>query len=142
MIEVHYIDKQEVPGLNPELLVYWLNETIINEGFECGEVNLIFCSDDHLLELNQTYLDHDYYTDIITFDYSYGATLKGDLFVSVDRVFDNSVRFNEVFLTELRRVSVHGVLHLCGYKDKSSVEQRLMRSKENYYLKKYVSRET
>ena len=142
MIETHYVDKQEVPDLNPELLVLWLIDVISAEGFECGEVNLIFCSDDHLLEVNRTYLGHDYYTDIVTFDYSDNAVLSGDLFVSLDRVLDNSQHYGDPFLTELRRVCVHGVLHLCGYGDKDSQEALQMRAKEQTYLNQYVSRET
>jgi len=142
VIEIHYIDVEEVPGLEPELLVLWLSAAIENEGFRCGNINVIFCSDDHLLDINQTYLDHDYYTDIVTFDYSAESILSGDLFISIDRVVENSAHFNESFLTELRRVCVHGVLHLCGFKDKSDEEARVMRSKERLYLNKYVSRET
>lgn len=142
MIEIHYIDVEEVPGLEPELLVLWLSAAIENEGFRCGNINVIFCSDDHLLDINRTYLDHDYYTDIVTFDYSAESILSGDLFISIDRVVENSAHFNESFLTELRRVCVHGVLHLCGFKDKSDEEARIMRSKERFYLNKYVSRET
>lgn len=142
MIEVHYIDKQEVPDLYPELLVLWLNYVINAEGFVCGDVNLIFCSDDHLLEVNKTYLDHDYYTDIVTFDYSDSVVLCGDLFISLDRVLDNALHYGDSFLTELRRVCVHGVLHLCGYRDKTLQEVSEMRSKEQIYLNEYVSRET
>ena len=142
MIEIHFIDVEEVPGLEPELLILWLSDSIKNEGFDCGDINLIFCSDEHLLEVNQTFLNHDYYTDIVTFDYSFGSLLSGDLFISLDRVLDNSIQYNESFLTELRRVCVHGILHLCGFKDKTTDEEKLMRSKEEFYLSKYVSRET
>ncbi len=142
MIEIHFIDVEEVPGLEPELLFLWLSDSIKNEGFECGDINLILCSDEHLLEVNQTFLNHDYYTDIVTFDYSFGSLLSGDLFISLDRVLDNSTQYNESFLTELRRVCVHGILHLCGFKDKTTDEEKLMRSKEEFYLNKYVSRET
>jgi rRNA maturation RNase YbeY len=142
VIEIHFIDVEEVPGLEPELLILWLSDSIKNEGFDCGDINLIFCSDEHLLEVNQTFLNHDYYTDIVTFDYSFGSLLSGDLFISLDRVLDNSIQYNESFLTELRRVCVHGILHLCGFKDKTTDEEKLMRSKEEFYLSKYVSRET
>jgi probable rRNA maturation factor len=142
VIEIHFIDVEEVPGLEPELLFLWLSDSIKNEGFECGDINLILCSDEHLLEVNQTFLNHDYYTDIVTFDYSFGSLLSGDLFISLDRVLDNSTQYNESFLTELRRVCVHGILHLCGFKDKTTDEEKLMRSKEEFYLNKYVSRET
>src|ERR1044071_3674818 len=99
-----------------------------------GDVNVIFCSDDYLLEMNREHLDHDYYTDIITFDYSEEAVVSGDLFISVDRVSDNASGLSVSFLDELNRVCVHGLLHLCGYKDKSEAEELLMRSKEDEML--------
>jgi len=97
-------------------------------------ISVIFCSDDYLLSVNKEYLNHDYYTDIITFDYSVDTEISGDLFISIDRVKENSTEFNVPFLNELHRVLVHGVLHLCGYGDKSPVEETLMRSKEDFYL--------
>ena len=142
MISINYIDVQEVPDLNPELLVLWLEEAIKTEGLECGDVNLVFCSDEHLLGVNQTYLNHDYYTDIVTFDYCEDGVVTGDLFISVDRVLDNAKTYKVSFLNELRRVCVHGVLHLCGYGDKTESEIQLIRSKEDFYLNNYVSRET
>jgi rRNA maturation RNase YbeY len=142
MIEVHYDDMQEVPDLNPELLVFWLLDVIRSEGFECGPINLIFCSDDCLLRINKQFLAHDYYTDIVTFDYSEGGVLVGDLFVSVDRIRENALQYNQEVLTEMRRVCAHGVLHLCRYGDKTPEESGVMRSKEEFYLKRYVSRET
>lgn len=142
MISIHYIDIEEVPDLHPELLVLWLEEAVDSEGLVCGDLNLIFCSDDHLLGVNRDYLDHDYYTDIITFDYRENEVVSGDLFISVDRVLDNSKAFNEPFLKELRRVCVHGVMHLCGYGDKTDEESAQMRIKEDFYLNNYVSRET
>jgi rRNA maturation RNase YbeY len=92
--------------------------------------------------MNQQYLKHDYYTDIITFDYSEHTEISGDLFVSIDRVYENAFENTVTRELELKRVCVHGVLHLCGYGDKSEEESRIMRSKEDYYLDKYVSRET
>jgi probable rRNA maturation factor len=142
MIDIHYINKEEVPGLGSELLVFWLLSVVENERFKCGDVNVIFCSDDYLLGVNKQYLHHDYYTDIITFDYGDGNTISGDLFISLDRVFDNAVAYNDAVLVELRRVCVHGILHLCGYGDKTEDQIRVMRSKESFYLKTYVSRET
>lgn len=142
MIAINYIDVEEVPDLNPELLVLWLQRTVISEGFECGDVNLVFCSDEHLLGVNKAYLNHDYYTDIVTFDYCEEGVVSGDLFISVDRVLDNAKAYKVSFLNELRRVCVHGVLHLSGYGDKTESEIEQMRSKEDFYLNKYVSRET
>lgn len=141
MIEFE-LNNVKVPGLNPELFVLWLNDAIVNEGYECGSVTIIFCSDDELLEMNRKFLDHDYYTDIITFDYCEDKEVNGDLFISIDRVVDNAETIGVKYEDELRRVCVHGVLHLCGYKDKTEEEEKLMRLKENFYLERYVSRGT
>jgi rRNA maturation RNase YbeY len=92
--------------------------------------------------MNRAHLDHDYYTDIITFDYTEDEVISGDLYISIDRVLDNAGLLNEPTDVELRRVCVHGILHLCGYKDKNSEEEAKMRSRENFHLDKYVSRET
>ncbi len=100
-----------------------------------GELNLVFCSDDYLLEINKKHLNHDYYTDIITFDYSIGNKISGDLLISVDRVKENAKNFSVSFSQELNRVVIHGVLHLCGYKDKTEDEKKQMRNLENKYLK-------
>lgn len=134
MVEVFFEDISEVPGVNPEFLFAWYSSVCEVEGKELGEVSVIFCSDEHLLEMNKEYLEHDYYTDIITFDYSQGALVSGDLFISLDRVRDNADEFGVLFQDELHRVCVHGLLHLCGYKDKSEAEEVLMRSKENEML--------
>jgi len=106
------------------------------------EVNIIFSSDDYLLAKNIEFLQHDYYTDIITFDYCVGNNILGDLFVSVDRVAENATENNVDFIFELNRVIVHGVLHLCGYKDKTEADALVMRSKEDLYLSKIVPRGT
>jgi probable rRNA maturation factor len=141
MISFEYIDV-EVPELSSELFSLWLTKAALNEGKTTGEITLIFCSDDHLLNMNRRYLNHDYFTDIITFDYSEEGEISGDLFISIDRVYDNAQDNNVGRADELKRVCVHGVLHLCGFGDKSEAEARLMRLKEDYYLDKYVSRET
>lgn len=99
-----------------------------------GDINVIFCSDNYLLDINIKYLHHDYFTDIITFDYSEGKTISGDLFISVDSVKENAIFYNTEFDEELNRVLVHGVLHLIGYDDHTEEEIATMRSKENYYL--------
>lgn len=134
MVDVFFEGIDEVPGVNPEFLFAWYTNVCEVEGKSLGDVSLIFCSDEHLLQMNKEYLDHDYYTDIITFDYTEGALVSGDLFISVDRVLDNANQFNVAFQDELHRVCVHGLLHLCGYKDKSDSEELLMRSKENQML--------
>lgn len=132
----------EVPGLNSELFALWLEQVAKEEGVEVDSISIIFCSDEELLEMNKQYLDHDYYTDIITFDYSEEGYISGDLFISIDRIKDNVEHLKVDYSSELKRVCVHGVLHLCGYKDKSPSDEAQMREKEEYYLKKFVSRET
>lgn len=99
-----------------------------------GDVNIIFCSDNYILDVNLKYLQHDYFTDIITFDYCDNNVLSGDLFISVDSVRENSVFYNTEFEDELNRVMVHGILHLIGYDDHTEEDQKVMREKENYYL--------
>jgi rRNA maturation RNase YbeY len=141
MIEFEFIDL-EIPGFNSEFFVYSLTDLIKCERKSLGEITVVFCSDDYLLDVNKQYLEHDYLTDIITFDYSEGLVMSGDLFISYDRVLDNANTFNVEVLTELSRVLFHGVLHLCGYKDKSDMDVILMRDKENFYLDRFVSRET
>jgi len=108
----------------------WLESVITSEAKKLEELSYIFCDDEYLLKINMEYLDHDTYTDIITFDYSVGKILQGDIYVSTERVAENADAFNVKFEDELRRVLVHGVLHLCGYKDKEESEAVLMRSKE------------
>ena len=137
-----FFEDVEIPNLDSEFFINWLSSTCAEEGKVLEEVNLIFCSDEYLLKMNVEYLQHDYYTDIISFDYCEENRILGDLFISKDRVLDNAEQNNVSFLLELQRVIVHGVLHLCGYKDKSEEEEKLMRSKEDYYLSKIVSRET
>lgn len=114
----------------------WISQTILEENRKEGEINYIFCSDDYLVRLNIDFLDHDTLTDIISFDYSIGKELHGDIYISVDRVKENASDFKVSFKEELSRVMIHGVLHYCGYKDKSKEEAEVMRSKENYYLDK------
>lgn len=108
----------------------WISRIIESEGFDEGEINYIFCDDDFLHKINVEYLDHDTLTDIISFDYTVGNLIQGDIFVSVERVQDNAKDFNVSFEEELKRVLSHGVLHYCGYKDKSLEDEAVMRSKE------------
>ena len=115
----------------------WLKNIIISEGKKPGEINYIFCDDEYLLKVNQDYLQHDYYTDIITFDYVKGRTISGEIFVSLQRISDNASTLSREYEEELRRVLAHGILHLSGYKDKTPEEEQLMRSKEDFYLAKY-----
>ena len=112
----------------------WLKTVAESEVKKIGQVNIIFCSDNYILDINQKYLQHDYFTDIITFDYCENDVLSGDLFISVDSVRENAVFYKTEFTDELNRVIVHGLLHLIGYDDHSDEDIKMMHSKENYYL--------
>ena len=116
---------------NEEAIAAWLTNVITSENKKEGEINYIFCDDEYLHKINLEYLNHDTLTDIISFDYTMGNELSGDIFVSIERVKDNAKDFNVVFEEELNRVLVHGILHYCGYKDKGEAEELLMRSKED-----------
>ena len=113
-----------------------LEDAINTENKELGEINYIFCDDQYLLKKNQEYLQHDTFTDIITFDYTEKNRLSGDIFISIERVKENAINFAVPFETELKRVIIHGILHLIGYKDSSDEDTKTMRSKENFYLSK------
>ncbi len=112
----------------------WLKEAIENEAKECGELNFIFCSDTYLLKINREYLNHDTYTDIITFDYVDGQLITGDIFISIDRVKENADLYQVEFEKELSRVLIHGILHLIGYNDDNEANTVEIRAKEDYYL--------
>ena len=112
----------------------WFRLVAESEIRRIGDISIIFCSDNYILDVNQKYLQHDYFTDIITFDYCEGDKLSGDLFISVDTVRENSIEYGSDFIEELNRVMVHGLLHLIGYDDHSDEDVAEMRSKENYYL--------
>lgn len=113
----------------------WITNVISEENFILDEINYTFCNDDQMLKLNVEYLNHDTLTDIISFDNSIGKIIQGDIFISIERVVDNAKDFKVSLEEELHRVMVHGVLHYCGYKDKSESESKLMRQKEDYYIK-------
>jgi probable rRNA maturation factor len=112
----------------------WIARSIEAEKRQVGELNYIFCSDQYLLQINQEYLNHDTFTDIVTFNYVENNVISGDLFISIDRVKENSVEFKSSFSQELNRVLIHGVLHLIGYNDKSTKEAQEIRAKEDFYL--------
>lgn len=112
----------------------WIQECVEKEGFELGEINYIFCDDDYLHKINVEFLQHDTLTDIISFDYTLGKLVGGDIFISIDRVKDNAKEFNTSFKNELHRVIIHGVLHYMKYKDKTEKEKQVMREKENTCL--------
>lgn len=115
----------------------WLSVVIKSENKTEGEINYIFCDDAYLLKINIEYLNHDTLTDIISFDYSIGNEINGDIFISIERVKDNATDFNTDFNTELKRVMCHGILHYCGYKDKTEHDELLMRSKEDEKIKMF-----
>ena len=121
-------------SINEELVVKWLDESVKPLGFVIGELSFIFCSDEYLKEINVKYLNHDFFTDVITFDYSKEKLLFGDVYVSTDRVKENAKTYSSSFNKELFRVIIHGVLHLCGFNDKTKKEKTLIRSKENEAL--------
>jgi probable rRNA maturation factor len=115
----------------------WLTEVIESEDKEEGEINYIFCDDDYLYEINVQYLEHETLTDIISFDYTLGNLISGDIFISIERVKDNAQDFGVSFEEELKRVMVHGILHYCGYKDKTEADEKLMRTKEEEKMKMF-----
>ncbi|MDO3694015.1 rRNA maturation RNase YbeY [Wenyingzhuangia sp. chi5] len=120
--------------VNEEKYSNWISNSIVNEGFEEGEINYIFCDDEYLHKLNVEFLDHDTLTDVISFDYCMGKLISGDVFISVERVQDNAKDLGISFEEELPRVMIHGVLHYCGFKDKSEDDANQMRAKEEQYL--------
>jgi rRNA maturation RNase YbeY len=117
-----------------EQISTWISNTISEEDFKLEDINYVFCDDKYLHKLNVEFLNHDTLTDIISFDYSVGKIIQGDIFISVERVADNAKDFGVLFIEELHRVIIHGILHYCGYKDKTDADAAIMRGKENYYL--------
>lgn len=128
---------EQIPFRFPQKrrITAWLRHAMATEGYALVQLNIVFCSDDYLLHVNREYLQHDYLTDIITFDQSETAlTVEGDVFISIDRVRENATLFAVPFLHELHRVLIHGALHLMGYRDDSNISKREMRDKEDFYL--------
>lgn len=120
--------------IEEKTVALWINNTITELGFHVSEISIVFCNDNYLKTLNIQHLNHDYYTDIITFDYSNKKQLSGDLFISTERVKENAKINNVTFINELYRVIIHGVLHLCGFNDKTIAEKEEIRKKENLFL--------
>ena len=135
MISFNYETEFELP--NEDQLSNWLSQVILSENKKEGDINYIFCDDEYLLNLNEQYLDHDTLTDIISFDYTVGNELHGDIFISIERVRENAKDFNVTFDEELKRVLAHGILHYCGFKDKSEEDEQLMRQKEDEKIKMF-----
>jgi len=119
---------------NHENLIDWIIKSIDNEHYRIDDINYIFCDDEYLSELNIKHLKHKTLTDIISFDYTIGKLISGDIFISIERVEENAKKFKVSFDDELHRVMMHGMLHYCGYNDKTDEEKRVMRQKEDYYL--------
>ncbi|HEY3369263.1 MAG TPA: rRNA maturation RNase YbeY [Prolixibacteraceae bacterium] len=135
-MSIHYCNEDvSVPKFLKRKITNWIKETIVSEEKSPGEISFIFCSDNYLLEVNKQYLNHDYFTDIITFDYVENNVISGDIFISIERVKENGREFNTGFENELFRIIIHGVLHLLGYKDKNKKDKLLMTQKEDFYLK-------
>jgi rRNA maturation RNase YbeY len=132
MIQFFFEDIDPI-DIDPKI-IGWLKYLITNENKKIGKINYIFLSDEGLLKVNRDFLQHDYYTDIITFDYVKGNTISADIFVSLPRISENAIVLIKDFNSELHRVLAHGLLHLCGYNDKSESEKIEMRSKEDFYL--------
>jgi len=121
---------------NSKALSEWISETIQSEGCKEGDINYVFCDDEYLHKINVEFLKHDTLTDIISFDYSVGKELHGDIFISIERVEENAQELGVNFHTETHRVMIHGILHYCGYKDKEEKDKTQMRQKEDFYLSK------
>ena len=136
MPAIHFFEEDIAYKLKQKTAVRsWITETIQAEGYRLKELTYIFCSDNYLLQINQQYLDHDTYTDIVTFDNSdIAQTITGDIFISIDRIRENAAKFGAAEADELHRVIIHGALHLLGYKDKSPADKKKMTLKEDFYL--------
>lgn len=127
----YHLEGVEKPKICTRRTSKWVKEVAEKHGKIVGEIAYIFCSDPYILEVNKQYLQHDYFTDIITFDYSEGNKISGDLFISLDTVKSNSEQFGTDYYEELERVIIHGILHLCGFKDKEPADEARMREEEN-----------
>lgn len=130
----YYAEEIELPSINQEAVSSWIKEVALSYGKKTGDISYIFCSDEKILEVNRQYLQHDYYTDIITFDYTNGNKISGDLFISLDTVKTNAETFNTPYNEELHRTIIHGILHLCGINDKGPGEREIMEANENKAL--------
>ncbi len=132
MIEYNFLNEFELTKQND--IGNWISATIVEEKYKVGTINYIFCDDNYLSEMNVKHLKHNTLTDIITFNYNLGKLISADVFISTDRVSENAKKYGVSVEDELHRVMVHGILHLCGYKDKTDDEKKEMRQKEDYYL--------
>jgi probable rRNA maturation factor len=131
-----YNEDVDLPLCDFDIISNWLINAIESKYKSAGTINIIFCSDNYILKINNQFLNHDYFTDIITFNYSSSKTISGDLFISLDTVKSNSMLFNQNFNNELHRVIVHGVLHLLGYDDQTDLQKNEIRNQEDFWLSK------
>ena len=131
---INYFSSTDYVVNNKDELTLWLEAAITKEGRILGELFFNFCSDESLSKINKEFLNHDTLTDVITFDYSTLNEISGEIFISIDRVRENASEFQQSFEVEIRRVMIHGLLHLCGYNDKTTKEKSLMSERENFYL--------
>ena len=135
-MSIHYFNEDvQIPKFGRRRITSWIKEVILAEEKKTGDISYIFCSDVYLLDVNRKYLNHDFFTDVITFDTVVDDVINGDIFISIDRVNDNANVFGVSREDEMNRILIHGILHLLGYKDKRKVDKMLMTNKENYYLK-------
>lgn len=134
MAIVYQNDEVKFPPIKRRIVSRWIKDTAVGQGKKTGDISYIFCSDPKILEINKEYLQHDYYTDIITFDYSEGDYISGDIFISLDTVKSNSEQFGTDYTEEIHRVIIHGILHLCGINDKGPGEKEYMTQCENKAL--------
>lgn len=132
---LYYSENIDFPSINKLVITQWVKDVIGHYKHKAGYINFIFCNDNYLLDINKQFLNHDYYTDIITFNYSTSKQISGDLFISLDTVLSNSKKFKSSFTSELHRVMIHGVLHLLGFNDKTKEEEISMRENEDFCLK-------
>jgi len=135
---IQYIAEEiSLPLLEKSNITNWIKKTAAVYGMKTGDISFIFCTDERILEINNKYLNHNYFTDIITFDYSGNSIISGDIFISVDTVKSNAEELNVTFDSELKRIIIHGILHLCGQDDKTPEKRSEMTMKENLALENY-----
>ena len=134
---IHFNYETDFELSNEVVFASWISNVILSESKTEGEISYVFCDDDYLLKINNQYLNHDTLTDIISFDYSVGNQINGDIFISIERVAENAIEFKTDFEEEMKRVMIHGILHYCGYRDKTDNDQTMMRQKEEEKMKMF-----
>ena len=134
---IHFNYETDFELSNEAVFASWISNVILSESKTEGEISYVFCDDDYLLKINNQYLNHDTLTDIISFDYSVGNQINGDIFISIERVAENAIEFKTDFEEEMKRVMIHGILHYCGFRDKTDNDQTMMRQKEEEKMKMF-----